>query len=144
MPLINYIALAVTYTTHTYGHGEVKCGDPESPVACEVGAVTASGVPFDPDMALVAVHIPPEVTHKYRIRPGRWHVCLMHREGFPVWLPVLDKKGAKGLDATPAAVRLLGYEPTPTWSAQLTPCPGKFVRDAKPRSVSPINVTQRD
>ena len=118
------IHLALSLPATTYGYGETYCGDPHGPVTCDATATTASGLPFDPEEAHVAVHLPPEVTARVLIRPGRWQVCLRHAvTGTPTWLPVTDKKGRPGgLDLSPGALRLLGIEPSPAFSGNLTPC----------------------
>lgn len=108
----------------TFGYSEVRCGDPHEPRPCDATATTASGLPFHPDEPHVALHVPLDVTHRVRIRPGRWSVCFLHAQtGAPVYLPVTDKKGKEGgLDFSPGALRLLGITPTPWWSGTLTSC----------------------
>jgi hypothetical protein len=64
-----------------------------------------------------------------RILRKGWQICLKDKQGLPVWLAVTDKKGRGGLDATPSAVKALGYEPTKYWSLKnVMPCSGKFYK----------------
>lgn len=130
MPIPSFLVAALAVPATTYGHGEHMCGDPGKPRPCTYGAVTASGRPFRPSEPMVAVHVPPEVTHRVRLRPGRWYVCFRHAEdGRDVWLPVLDKKGNKGFDINPSGLRALGIEPLPWWSGKLSPCAAQFIYD---------------
>ena len=103
------------------GRYERMCGDPGKAVECGPNAITASGVRFDPDQPHVAVHAP----KKYRLRKGMM-ICLVHKNGIPVWLPLTDKKGFKGLDLSKASVIKLGYHPTKHWSQKLTYCGVKY------------------
>jgi hypothetical protein len=113
-----FINLAFLFTATTYGYDEPFCGDAGNPpLPCSLGGITASGELFNPETPMVAVWMPTN----YRLRRGM-RVCMRHKDGYPVWLPVLDKKGRRGFDLTPAAVAALGHEPTPYWSATLKPC----------------------
>lgn len=129
MPIPTLLTLALNFPATIYGLGEQLCGDPHDPVPCDRTATTASGLPFDPDALHVAVHVPPEVTSRVRIRPGRWRICLRALDGTPTWLPISDKKGRAGLDLSPEAWRLLGYEPSPWLSATLAPCGPNWIKD---------------
>lgn len=99
------------------GSYERMCGDPGKAVECGPQAITASGVRFNPEVPMVAVHAP----RNYRLRKGKY-VCFLHKSGAAVYLQILDKKGAKGFDLTPAAVRALGYTVSKHWSAKLQLC----------------------
>jgi hypothetical protein len=112
-----YVQAAFLSMANIYGYGEMYCGSPAKPAPCQAGAPTASGLIFHPDALHVAVYAPPSV----RI-PGTTTVCIKALDGHPVYLPVTDKKGKPGFDLSPAAVSMLGYTPTPYWSARLEAC----------------------
>jgi hypothetical protein len=115
--MIEYIQLAFTLPASTYGLGEVMCGDPHKPAACEVGAVTASGDQFDPDALTVAIPLP---TNR-RMRPAV--ICILNPStGKSAWVKVNDKSnprwiGQRGFDITPATYQALTGKPARPWSS---------------------------
>lgn len=115
--LATFVVLATTY-----GFGESFCGDPGFAVPCSIGATTASGIPFDPDKPHVAIYMP----GNYILRKGKT-ICFLHKNGKHVYLPITDKKKSPiSYDLSPAAVRALGYRPTPYWSKKIKLCPIKL------------------
>jgi len=118
-----FIVLASGLEATTYGFGEYFCGDYGSPRPCSYGAVTSSGVVFDPDVPQAAVAAPRWL--KFRPR-----VVFLRVDGSSRCHPirVVDKMnsrwiGKRGFDLTPAAVRLLtGKTPTKYWSGRVHVC----------------------
>jgi hypothetical protein len=116
--ILELVTAAAMVPATIYGYSERMCGDPGKAVPCAVGATTASGVPFDPSQAHVAIHAPT----RFRLRKGRF-LCFLHVSGAQVFLPWTDKKGRGGFDFSPKAVEMLGYKPTRHWSAMVKLCP---------------------
>ena len=117
-----YLMIASLVPSTTYGHGELMCGDVGKPVACAVGAVTASGVPFNPAVPMVAIAMPANRRLVAR------HVWLRVEGGECRRVRLTDKMnaryiGVRGFDLTPAAVRLLTGKPaTKHWSGRVEVC----------------------
>lgn len=122
--MLTFIMLASGLVATTYGWKERFCGSPMIPVPCALGAVTASGEIFDPDLPSVAVPMPENLI----TRPT--YVWLKIEGGSCKRLRINDKKhwryiGTGGFDLTPAAVRkLTGSEPKRYWSAKVYVCEG--------------------
>ena len=94
----------------TYGHGEQMCGDIGKPVPCRYGAITASGVIFDPKKPQAAIAAPTDYVITERT------IYLRVRGGTCQPIQLVDKMnpryiGNRGFDLTPAAVRLLTGKP---------------------------------
>lgn len=125
-----YMLLAVNHLHTTYGYNEKMCGDVHTPRKCNKGATTASGTPFDPEVAIVAVPAPFRA-----ILPQNISVCFKHTvTGESIWIPVLDKKnpryiGKGGYDLSPAALEGLGIERDRRWSGTLTFCGFRMIRE---------------
>lgn len=117
-----FVLLASNLLATTYGHGELMCGDIGNPAKCEKGAVTASGVEFDPEIPMAAVAAPTRA----KVKPI-W-IWLQYNSRPCVRILLADKMnpryiGRRGFDLTPAAVKLLtGQEPTTHWSGKIRVC----------------------
>jgi hypothetical protein len=117
-----YLMIASLVPSTTYGYGEKMCGDIGKPVACSVGAVTASGVPFNPAVPMVALAMP---TNRRLVAR---HVWLRVEGGECKRVRLTDKMnpryiGKRGFDLTPAAVTLLTGKPaTKHWSGRVEVC----------------------
>lgn len=117
-----FISLALLNTATIYGYGEHKCGDPETPRACDSRAITASGEKFNPADISAAIPMP-----RNRIM-RTFYVRVKDHLGQCIKLKVNDKKNARyvgkgGLDLTPAAVlRITGKLPSKHWSGKLESC----------------------
>lgn len=124
MPPINEFILAASGLVSTvYGFGEKYCGDIGKPVACEYGAITASGEIFDPSLPSAAIAAPSNLplkptTVRLRVKGGKCHAIRITDKMHPRWI------GLRGFDLTPASVQLLmdGQLPSPTWSAIVEVC----------------------
>jgi hypothetical protein len=120
--LMDLLLIASSLPSTTYGYGETMCGDIHKPMKCDIGAITASGVPFDPQVPSIAIAAPAHL----RIRPTLIYMRIDGGKCKPVWL--LDKMnprwiGIRGFDLTPAAVELLtGKAATPYWSGVVEVC----------------------
>ena len=117
--ILKHLIVALNLTATTYGHGEMMCGDPQQPKACQTGVSTASGEPFDSSIASAALPMPAH----YRMRPFTVRLRLAGLETAPcVTIRVNDKSnerwlGERGLDLSPSAVaQLTRGRPTDTWS----------------------------
>lgn len=123
--LLELLLLASTLPSTTYGHGELMCGDVGKARKCELGAITASGVMFDPSVPSIAIAAP----FGLPIEPTKVTLRLPGGKCHEVWL--LDKMnprwiGVRGFDLTPAAVELLtGKAATPYWSGVVEVCTNK-------------------
>lgn len=124
MQLQDLITLALSLTATTYGHGEIKCGEPGKARPCARGAITSSGIPFDPQLKLAAVPAPKGMI----IRPTI--VRVKDVKGNCVSILLADKKhwryiGTRmgGLDLSPAAVEAITHQPaTRHWTGRLQAC----------------------
>jgi hypothetical protein len=122
MEIIKYLLLASFLRSTTYGYGELKCGDVGKARTCDKGAVTASGVEFNPDVASVAVSAPFKLRLKsqwirLRVAGGKCHKLKLLDKMHPRYI------GERGFDLTPAAVRLLtGKAAAPNWSGRVELC----------------------
>jgi hypothetical protein len=122
------LVLASGLVSTTYGYNEIFCGDVHRPEACAVGAVTASGVPFDPSLPQIALAAPSNL----RIRPT-W-VGIRVQNGPCVMVHLVDKMnpryvGVRGMDLTPAAVALVTGKPAhPKWSGEVFVCDFRQLR----------------
>lgn len=106
----------------TYGYGERSCGEIR-PQACQKGATTASGIPFDPNRPTAAIALKKaSIMHP---------IVVMIRVEGGMCTPILfiDKKhpryyrSSKPIDLTPGALRALGVRPHATWSGKVYICP---------------------
>lgn len=119
--LATIMAASGTIAT-TYGYGEQYCGPDSDPETCEVGATTASGLPFDPDLPTAAIALKEATV----MRPT---IVLLRVEG-GVCTPItfIDKKNSryyrkdKAIDLTPGALRALGVNPKSYWSGRVYVC----------------------
>lgn len=122
--LNTYLTLAVSLQATTYGWGELYCGHPERPVACETGQPTSTGIPLNPwGSATAAIPLPGGL----RLPPSGLtvHLRVRGRQCRPIRVVDLTNTrwvGVRGLDLTPAALLALGVEPRSTWSGQLEFC----------------------
>lgn len=116
------IALASGLLATTYGWGSHNCGDIGKPRPCEYGAVTASGITFDPDYPMAAVAAPTRmrmrpVFVRLRVEGGECRTILIADKMNPRYIH------KRGFDLTPAAQALLtGEDPKPYWSARVYVC----------------------
>lgn len=122
MGVTGLIALAFRFHATTYGWSETMCGDIGTPVPCSYGAVTASGIEFDPEIPMAAIPAPTEMRMRpmfvwMQIGTGPCVPILVADKAHPRWI------GNRGFDLTPAAIRALtGMEPYPFWSGRVRPC----------------------
>lgn len=122
MTLETLLLIASGLMSTTYGHDELACGDVKTPRPCSIGAVTASGVPFDPSLPQVAIAAPERFILKHsviglRIKGGQCKSVNLVDKMHHRWI------GERGFDLTPAAVRLItGKAPTEHWSGVLFVC----------------------
>lgn len=120
--LFELLVIASGLISTTYGYGEVMCGDIHSPRPCAAGAITASGVAFDPRLPQVALAAP---TH---LRLPASHIWLRVPGGECRRIALVDKMnpryiGVRGFDLTPRAVELLTGKPaTRHWSGRVYVC----------------------
>lgn len=105
----------------TYGYGERYCGE-ISPRSCQIGATTASGVPFNPELPTAAIALKQGTI----MRPVV--VMLRVEGGFCTPILFTDKKhpryykSTKPIDLTPGALRALGVKPKSYWSGRVFVC----------------------
>jgi hypothetical protein len=124
MSFLHYILLASGHIATLYGTGELRCGPVGQPEACAAGATTSSGETFHPEKPTAAVAIP----NKYHVRPG--YVLLRLEGGECKPIRINDRMNERYVnsqirwDLSPAAVKLLGGEPSPTWSGRVFLCFG--------------------
>ncbi len=122
MTLHELLVVASGLTATTYGHGELMCGDVGKPRACKVGAITASGEPFDPSLPTAAIAAP----FTYRLQARTVYLKVPGGQCRPIRLT--DKMnpryiGKRGFDLSPKAVQLLtNEEPSRTWSGKVEVC----------------------
>ncbi len=116
------LLIASSVISTTYGYDEKMCGDVESPRACGLGAITASGIPFNPALPQVAIAAPTTFILKAR------YIGLRIKDGKCVKVHLVDKMherwiSERGFDITPRAQELITGKPaTPYWSGKLTVC----------------------
>lgn len=123
MNTLNFVLLALKFNATVYGFEELYCGDYDSlPVACSVGAVTASGEQFNPEDISAAVPMP-------RNRVLRiTEISLKAHDGSCITVRIIDKKneryiGSSGLDLSPAAVEAITGKPASRfWSGRVEQC----------------------
>jgi len=130
--MLSYLLAASGATATIYGvSGEMYCGSPDSPQACDSSATTASGEPFDPTKPTAAVAIP----NKYILRPG-W-VMLRLEGGKCSPVRINDRMNERYVhtdirfDLSPAAVASLGGTPSPTWSGRVHICLGREIHGGR-------------
>lgn len=97
----------------TYGYGEYSCISQDH--RCTSGAITASGEIFDPNLPTAAIYLPVNM----KLRPV-W-VWLKYKEKC-ARIRINDKKGKKGFDLSPMALKLLGVKPHKSWSGKIEVC----------------------
>lgn len=119
----SFLLLALSLNATVYGLGEFNCGDyDQEPQKCAHGAITASGVTFDPKEIGAALPMP----RNRRLRPTS--VWLKTDSGYCLEVPIIDKGneryvGVRGLDLTPATVHAITGKPaTSSWSGKLEVC----------------------
>ncbi len=128
MILAELILAASGLMATTYGYGEQKCGDPGKPESCNNGAVTASGIPFDPAAPMAAIAVPANMRLRaqfigLQIPGGACHKILLADKMHHRFM------GRVGFDLTPAAVALLtGAPATPYWSGPVYVCQLPVIR----------------
>jgi hypothetical protein len=124
MTLAYYIKHAFMVGVSTvYGFGEMNCGDIGKAVPCDANAITASGIPFDPEMPYAAVAAPTEL----RMEPKLVFMRVADGPCIPIW--ILDKMnpryiGERGFDLSPRALELLTGNRSPQWSGRVSKCTG--------------------
>jgi hypothetical protein len=105
-----------------YAVGEMSCGTRNRLRKCTKGVRTASGEPLDPDEPQVALSLP------YNVILHAQEIYLRLKDGACTKIHLVDKKSPrmkhKPWDLTPGAVRALGANPTPWWSARIYICGG--------------------
>lgn len=122
--IILYIMIASGLHSTTYGYSELMCGDIGKPVKCSVGAITASGEVFDPQIPSAAIFSPTRLrmwkrasVMPLRILPdGKCMFIRINDKGNPRYI------GKRGFDLTPASVKLLGGKVADTWSGKVEVC----------------------
>jgi rare lipoprotein A (peptidoglycan hydrolase) len=120
--MIEYIILAGSLSAFTFGYQEKMCGDVKHPTECTVGAKTASGEKFNPNViASAALPLPK------RFKMKAMTILFKARNGNCVKIRVNDRAPAKwlkkrGFELTPAALRLLGIKPNRKWSGKVELC----------------------
>lgn len=124
-----YILVASGLHSTTYGHGELMCGNIGKPVRCSVGAITASGEVFDPQIPTAAIFSPTSLRMWKRasVMPVR-----ILPDGKCMFIRINDKMnpryiGKRGFDLTPASVKLLGGKVSDKWSGKVEVC-GKVLQ----------------
>lgn len=126
--IYSMLLLASGLPATVYGYGEQYCGDAHQYRRCEKGAVTASGVGFDPSLPQVAVAAPSDLL----VRPT-W-IGLRVLGGPCVKVHLVDKMspkwvGRRGFDLTPAAVdALTGGKSHKSWSEKVFVCDFRELR----------------
>jgi hypothetical protein len=114
--------LALNLTATVYGLGEENCGDPGQVVACEDGAITASGDVFSPEVYTMAIPLPKKNIMR------RQFICLLNFKNEKVLVLINDKSnerwiGKRGFDLTPALYeKLTGKEVTDYSSTKVRSC----------------------
>ncbi len=121
MTLQELLFLASSVFSTTYGHGERMCGDVGHTRACDRNAVTASGVPFNPDIPMAALAAPASLHFKaqyigLRVPGGVCRQVLLADKMNPRYI------GERGFDLSPAAVRLLTGSAPRMWSGKVQLC----------------------
>lgn len=117
-----FINIALGLLSTTYGYNESHCGDIGKPIPCSVGAITASGEIFDPEMPTMAVFAPTHMKMKATViyvklrGVGKCEYIRVNDKGNPRYI------GKRGFDLTPSAIRLLGDIPNRYWSGVIEPC----------------------
>jgi rare lipoprotein A (peptidoglycan hydrolase) len=120
--MFEYILLASSLLAFTFGYNEKMCGSAKMPVACSVGAKTASGESFNPNIiASAALPLP----RKFKLKTVM--IKLKAKNGKCVTIRVNDRSpekwiGKRGFEFTPAALRLLGIQPHKKWSGYVELC----------------------
>lgn len=116
-----FISIAFGLISTTYGYGEWNCGDIGKPQPCSVGAITASGEPFDPEIATGAVFAPTKLRMEAR------DVWMQVKDGPCVKIRINDKGNPRfikkrGFDLSPKALELLIGRRDPKWVGKLYKC----------------------
>ena len=111
------LLFASQFRANVYGYGEPSCYRGNKVAPCVKGTRTASGEIFDPKLPTVAVWLPRRV----RLEPQWVFVRLEGRHRCAkLWLN--DRKGRRGFDLSPGAVKALGIKPSRHWSGKLQGC----------------------
>lgn len=121
MGIETFLLIASLMRSTTYGYGELMCGDVGSPRPCEKGAITASGVEFDPTKPMAAIAAPFNFVLKAKV------IGLRVEGGKCRRIHLVDKMnpryiGKRGFDLSPAAVKLLTGDSHPNWSGRVEVC----------------------
>lgn len=120
--LLNLLLLASGMRATVYGYGEIMCGSTGKPVACKEGAVTSSGMPFNPKLPMVAVPAPSALRFApmkigLRVPGGKCVEVWLADKSHPRWI------GQRGFDMSPAAVKAItGKTPDRYWSGAVEVC----------------------
>jgi hypothetical protein len=120
--LTQLILLASLLRSTTYGYGELMCGDIGKARKCSKGAVTASGVVFDPSVPMVAIAAPIKLRLRaeyigLRVPGGTCQRVLLADKMNPRYI------GKRGFDLNPAALSLITGEPAhKAWSGRVEVC----------------------
>lgn len=104
MMIESFLLLASGLLASTYGYGELFCGDIGKARPCSYGAITASGVIFDPDKPQAAIAMPQEIpiverTIYLRIAGGPCRPIQLVDKMNPRFI------GERGFDLSPRAVQ---------------------------------------
>jgi hypothetical protein len=117
--ILPFLVAAVTTMATTYGHGELSCRNDLGYVTrCVRGARTASGEVFDPARPTAAIWLPRHV----RLKPQWVNLSLLNNPMRCVRIWINDKKGSKGFDLSPGAIRELGEVPSRNWKGRVRLC----------------------
>lgn len=129
------LAFSVGHST-TYGYGEKNCGDIGTPRRCSLGAITASGEPFDPELPTAAIFAPTN------LRGRVVDVWLQIGDGPCVKIRVNDKGnpryiGKRAFDLSPEALKQLLGKSSRYWSGRVKQCEGRKQNEEAPTSTQP-------
>lgn len=119
--IFKYFLIAMPLRATVYGFGEMMCGDIGKPVACDKNATTASGEPFDPEIASAAIPLPTPIRMvafdiEIRAFDGRCVKVRVNDKSNPRWI------GRRGLDISPKALEELTGKRNRKWSGKLQFC----------------------
>ena len=121
MGIETLLLIASLMRSTTYGYGEFMCGDIGKPVPCAKGAITASGIEFDPSLPMAAIAAPTKFVLRAKV------IGLRVEGGKCKRIHLVDKMnpryiGVRGFDLSPAAVKLLTGDAHPKWSGRVEVC----------------------
>lgn len=108
----------------TYGYGEWMCGPIGHVERCQYGAITSTGMIYDPQKPTAAIYAPTKMRFKpfylkLRLKgsKGPCHDILINDKGNPRYI------GTLALDVSPRTLELLtGKPPRGTWTGRIEVC----------------------